>query len=193
MEFYSFDEGYLQRLRERDFQTEQHFVAYFSQFLQLKLRSRLRSAQTVEDIRQETFVRVLKLLGTEGGIRQPERLGAFVNSICNNVLQEYYRSTARLTPADENSKEPPSLAIDIEGLLVIRQTRQQVLRVLGQLSEKDRQLLRAIFWEERDKDEVCREFGVDRDYLRVLLHRAKQNFRVFYQKQEGAGETAPGP
>lgn len=193
MEFYSFDEGYLRRLRERDFQTEQHFVAYFSQFLQLKLRSRLRSPQAVEDIRQETFVRVLKLLGTEGGIRQPDRLGAFVNSICNNVLQEYYRSAARLTPADENAKEPPSLAIDLEGLLVTRQTRQQVLRVLGQLNERDRQLLRAIFWEEKDKDEVCRDFGVDRDYLRVLLHRAKQNFRVFYEKQEEARGTPPGP
>ncbi|MGH7837637.1 MAG: RNA polymerase sigma factor, partial [Candidatus Binataceae bacterium] len=134
MEFFSFDEGYLQRLREGDFQTEQHFVAYFSQFLQLKLRSRLRSAQAIEDIRQETFVRVLKLLGTEGGIRQPERLGAFVNSICNHVLQEYYRSTARLTPADENAKEPASLAIDLEAMLVTRQTRQQVLRALGQLS-----------------------------------------------------------
>lgn len=192
MEFYSFDEGYLQRLRQRDFQTEQHFVAYFSQFLQLKLRSRLRSAQAIEDIRQETFVRVLKLLGTEGGIRQPERLGAFVNSICNNVLQEYYRSAARLAPADANAGDPPSLAIDLEGILVTREAHQEVLRVLGQLGERDRQLLRAIFWDEKDKDEICREFGVDRDYLRVLLHRAKQNFRAFFEKQETARAAPPG-
>jgi RNA polymerase sigma-70 factor (ECF subfamily) len=193
VDFYSFDEGYLHRLRQRDFPTEQHFVAYFSQFLQLKLRSRLRSSQAVEDVRQETFVRVLKLLGTEGGIRQPERLGAFVNSICNNVLQEYYRSAARLAPADENVEGPPSLAIDLEGMLVTRESRQEVLRVLGQLGEKDRRLLRAIFWDEKDKDEICREFGVDRDYLRVLLHRAKQNFRVYYEKQEGARGAPPGP
>jgi RNA polymerase sigma-70 factor (ECF subfamily) len=36
--------------------------------------------------------------------------------------------------------------------------------------------------EEKDKDEVCRQFGVDRDYLRVLLHRAKDKFRVLYEK-----------
>ena len=34
--------------------------------------------------------------------------------------------------------------------------------------------------EERDKDEVCKDFGVDRNYLRVLLHRAKSAFRAQY-------------
>jgi RNA polymerase sigma-70 factor (ECF subfamily) len=34
-----------------------------------------------------------------------------------------------------------------------------------------------IFIEERDKDDVCRELGIDRDYLRVLLHRAKMRCR----------------
>jgi RNA polymerase sigma-70 factor (ECF subfamily) len=61
---------------------------------------------------------------------------------------------------------------------------------LEQLPVKDRQLLRAIFLEEKEKDQVCREFGVDRDYLRVLLHRAKNNFRVFYEKS-GAEGTRP--
>jgi hypothetical protein len=31
--------------------------------------------------------------------------------------------------------------------------------------------------DERERDSVCREFGVSRGYLRVLLHRAKQRFR----------------
>jgi RNA polymerase sigma-70 factor (ECF subfamily) len=42
--------------------------------------------------------------------------------------------------------------------------------------------LREIFLEERDKDAVCQDFGVDRDYLRVLLHRAKQAFKAVYLK-----------
>jgi RNA polymerase sigma-70 factor (ECF subfamily) len=37
-----------------------------------------------------------------------------------------------------------------------------------------------MFLDELDKDQVCREFGVDRDYLRVLLHRAKMQFRAIY-------------
>ena len=47
-------------------------------------------------------------------------------------------------------------------------------------------MLKAVFLDERDRDEVCREFGVDRDYLRVLLHRAKQEFKNEYVKRMGS-------
>ena len=184
MEFFSFDESYLQRLRGGDFPTEQHFVDYFGQLLLIKLRSRLRSSQTVDDIRQETFVRVLKAVRT-GGVRSAEGLGSFVNSICNNVLQEHYRSSARsVSSQDETPLDPPDTSIDLDGMLVAKQTREQVRHTLSMLSEKDRRLLRAIFFEEKDKDEICTDFGVDRDYLRVLLHRAKQSFRTLYEKAE---------
>jgi RNA polymerase sigma-70 factor (ECF subfamily) len=45
--------------------------------------------------------------------------------------------------------------------------------------------LQAVFIDERDRDQVCREYGVDRDYLRVLLHRAKQEFKTEYVKRMG--------
>jgi RNA polymerase sigma-70 factor, ECF subfamily len=62
----------------------------------------------------------------------------------------------------------------------------KIREILEELSEKDRRLLREVFLEERDKDEVCRDFGVDRDYLRVLLHRAKQSFKSLYLKNMAA-------
>jgi RNA polymerase sigma-70 factor, ECF subfamily len=187
VEFFSFDEAYLKRLRERDFPTEQHFVAYFRKLLIIKLRSRLRSSQAVDDIAQETFLRVFKAMQAEGGIRQPERLGAFVNSVCNNVLQEFYRSVDHGASLDDDAPEPVDKVMDLEGFLVTKQTREQVRKVLALLGEKDRQLLRSIFLEEKEKNDVCREFGVDRDYLRVLLHRAKQSFRTFYEKNQADG------
>ena len=52
--------------------------------------------------------------------------------------------------------------------------------------------LKAIFFEEKEKDEVCREFGVDRGYLRVLLHRAKQSFRDIYMESEAHKSTQVG-
>lgn len=188
MELFSFDDSYLQRLRDRDHMTERHFIAYFSKLLLIKLRSRLRSSQAAEDVRQETFVRVFKAVRSKGGVRQPERLGAFVNSICNNVLQEHFRSSARVTPLDDDAPEPPDPALDIDEVLVTRQTIEKVQRILAGLPEKDRQLLRAVIMEEKNKDEVCRQFGVTRTYLRVLLHRAKQTFRVHYEKSESGGQ-----
>jgi RNA polymerase sigma-70 factor (ECF subfamily) len=184
VQLFPFDDDYLDRLRRRDFKTEQHFVAYFSKLLLIKLRSRLRSSSAVEDIQQETFVRVFNTLRSPSGIRNPGGLGAFVNSVCNNVLLEFYRASSKPTQDEENIAERPDLTIDLEGMLVTNQIREHVREVLARLPEKDRRLLRAIFFEERDKDEVCKEYGVDRDYLRVLLHRAKRNFRVIYQENQ---------
>jgi RNA polymerase sigma-70 factor, ECF subfamily len=183
LQFQTFDEAYVERLREGDFRTQEHFVAYFSELIQLKLRSRLHSPQAIEDVRQETFARVFAALRKEGRIRQPERLGAFVNSLCNNVLLEHYRASQRDTSLeDEEDQDFPAKDADIFGTVAAKQMGEKVREILEELPERDRRLLREIFIEERDKDDVCRDFGVDRDYLRVLLYRAKQSFKSLYLK-----------
>jgi RNA polymerase sigma-70 factor (ECF subfamily) len=190
LQLQSFDESYVERLREGDFRTQEHFVAYFSELIQLKLRSRVHSPQAMEDIRQETFTRVFIAL-RGGKLRQPDRLGAFVNSMCNNVLLEHYRSSSRDTSLeDEEQKDFPAVTVDVVGAIAAHQTGEKIREILEEMSEKDRRLLREIFLEERDKDEVCRDFGVDRDYLRVLLHRAKQSFKSLYLKN--MAERPPG-
>jgi len=178
----SFDESYVERLRAGDFRTQEHFVAYFSELIQLKLRSRLRSPQAIEDVRQETFTRVFAALHG-GKVRQPERLGAFVNSMCNNVLLEHYRASSRDSSLeDEDQEDFPAISVDLLGALAAKQMGEKIREILGQMPERDRRLLREVFLEERDKDAVCRDFGVDRDYLRVLLHRAKLSFKSLYLK-----------
>src|SRR5215469_12457782 len=104
VELFAFDDVYLERLRSGDFRTEQHFVSYFSQLIHLKLRSRLHSPEAIEDLRQEIFVRVFATLRGKEGLRQPDRLGAFVNSVCNNVLLEHYRSSSRTTSIDHENE-----------------------------------------------------------------------------------------
>jgi len=183
LQFQAFDAPYVERLRAGDFRTQEHFVAYFTQLIQLKLRSRLRSPQAIEDVRQETFARFFSALRSPQGIRQPERLGAFVNSICNNVLLEQYRASSRTgSIEDEAAEDLPDPVIDVLGAVAAKQMEAKVREILEELPERDRRILREVFLEERDKDQVCRDFGVDRDYLRVLVHRAKQNFKSAYLK-----------
>jgi RNA polymerase sigma-70 factor (ECF subfamily) len=184
VDFFSFDKAYVDRLRDGDAPTEHHFVAYFDQLLRIKLRSRTLNSDSVEDLRQETYIRVIAAVRREGGVRQPERFGAFVNSICNNVLLEYYRSSAKNHPLEDSHLEIPDKVLDLEGMLVSKQAAQRVREILDEMPERDRGLLRAIFLEEKEKDAVCREFGVDRDYLRVLVHRAKDRFRALYEKDQ---------
>lgn len=187
MDFVTFDASYVSKLRAGDAPTEQHFITYFSELILLKLRPRLRRPEQIEDVKQETFSRTLSLIRSEGGLRHAERLGPLVNSICNNVLMEQYRSSGRVEALeDEAAAQLVETRPNALSMVISEDTRKLVRRVLDGLSERDRGLLRAVFLEERDKDEVCTELGVDRDYLRVLLHRAKSSFRVVYSKRVGA-------
>jgi RNA polymerase sigma-70 factor (ECF subfamily) len=187
LEFFAFDASYVEKLRSGDTHIEGHFVDYFSELIRLKLRSRLNSKEAIEDVRQETFLRVLSLLRAEEGLRQPDRLGPFVNSVCNHVLLEHYRSQKRVTATidDETeatlaTREPSALS-----LLEAKDTERMVRQILNELTPRDRRLLQAVLLDERDKDEVCAEFGISREYLRVLLHRAKQSFKSFYTSRLG--------
>ena len=186
MQLQSFDESYVERLQAGDFRTQEHFVAYFSELIQLKLRSRLHSPQAIEDVRQETFTRVFAAL-RGGKIRQPDRLGAFVNSMCNNVLLEHYRASSRDSSLDDEEQQDfPATNVDVLGAVAAKQMGEKFREILDEMPERDRRLLREVFLEERDKDEVCTNFGVDREYLRVLLHRAKQSFKSLYLKNVAA-------
>jgi len=184
VEFQTFDAAYVDRLRGGDEPTEQHFVDYFGELITLKLRSRLQSPQAIQDVTQETFARAFRLLRSEGGVHHGERLGALINSICNHVLMEHYRASGRAKPLeDEVAGNLLDARSDALTQMISQETRDAVQEVLQTLGERERLLLRSVFVEERDKDEVCRELGIDRNYMRVLVHRAKQAFREKYERR----------
>jgi RNA polymerase sigma-70 factor (ECF subfamily) len=187
LQFQTFDAGYIEALCAGDHRVQDHFVGYFTELIHLKVRSRLSSRQAQEDVRQETFARVLSTLRRENGLRQPERLGAFVNTVCNNVLFEHYRSSSRQDSLDaDDQPELPATGAAVDDVVAARQLKGKVAEILTGLPARDRSLLQAIFLEERDREEVCREMGVDGEYLRVLLFRAKQSFKGEYLRRMGA-------
>lgn len=189
MPYQVFDDGYVKRLIAEDRETEREFIAYFSGLLLIKLRRTLRMRQAIEDCRQETFLRVFKAL-RRNELANPERLGAFVNGVCNNVLAEYYRSVSRVDPLPAEGLESAGKEPDPETVLQVQERQRQVHSVLTALPVKDQEILRLLFIEEQEKDEVCRRCGVDRAYLRVLLHRAKNRFREQSAKAGTASRTA---
>lgn len=192
MELFTFDDDYVRRLREGDRWTEEHFLSYFQQLLLIKLRRRLPSLQAIEDVRQEVFVRVFRTLRAEGGgLRDGRKLGAYLNTVCNNVLLEHYRQGNRTEPLLDAHLEVTT-SEDVENALVSAQERERVRRVIGELPKRDADILRALFLDERPNDDVCHAFGVDRGYLRVLLHRAKEKFRSAWSRnvvRMGSHET----
>ena len=188
MNFEQFDEVYLTRLCQKDPAVEKHFTVYFSRLLVIKLRRRLRSPHAIEDVKQETFLRVFRIIRSGSGLRHPERLGALVNAVCKNVLLETIRSRRYEELPDDVEQDDPGGVLDG---LISEEERREVQRVLADLPERDRQLLRAVFLDEANRDAICTQFEVDRDYLRVLLHRAKETFRARFRQTESSFHTGP--
>lgn len=184
MQFHAFDKHYLEKLKSGDFRTQEHFVSYFSELIRLKLSKRMRSSFEVDDARQETFARFFVKLRKDD-IREPDRLGPLINGMCNMILLEYYRSGAHVVTSDDDEAEAniPDPGISAVDAIVNRELQEKVRETLGELSEKDRRLISDVLLEEKDKDQVCREHGVDREYLRVLVHRAKKSFKSLYLKK----------
>jgi DNA-directed RNA polymerase specialized sigma24 family protein len=76
---------YLEALNSRDPDTEAHLVRTFGKPLWLILRARIRSAELIEEICQETLTRVLVYFRSGKTLEVPERLPAFVYAVANNV------------------------------------------------------------------------------------------------------------
>jgi RNA polymerase sigma-70 factor (ECF subfamily) len=192
MEFFPFDDEYVRRLREGDRLTEDHFVSYITPLLRLKVRGRLPSREAEEDALQETFIRVFRTLrGAAGsGVRDGRSFGAYVLSICNNVIFESYRGK-RTEPIDDEYVANIPTADDREAELIEEQQRECVRRVVSGMDARERNILTAIYFNERPKAAVCEEFGVDNGYLRVLLHRAREKFRKAWAKEQRRGPHGP--
>ena len=152
---------------------------YFGDLLHIKLRRKLRFRQQIEDVRQEVFLRVLTQIRRKGGLNKPESLGAFVHTVCNNVVLELINKNKRHPPARPPAEQsggsplprPESVDPELnpESRLISKERTKQVRAIIESLPPRDRKILIRIFPEERDRTDVCREFGITPENLRVLL------------------------
>lgn len=186
---YAFDQEYLTRLERGEAEVENHFAKYFGELLLIKLRRRLKNPQLAVDLRQETFLRVFNAIRKRQAVLHPERLGSFVNAVCDNVLLEFYRSAKNTDQMDEQAQEVVDRALSIETSLISEERTEAVHKVLNELPQRDCMLLRRLFLEEREKDQLCRELNIDRNHLRVRVHRALARFRACLETAEDAPVT----
>jgi RNA polymerase sigma-70 factor (ECF subfamily) len=177
-----FDQNYLHALKDGNKEAENHLIFHFSRSVKLKLQARLRSPELVLDARQEIFLRVLAYFRSGKTLEHPASLPGFVHTVCHNVALEFLRAHTRHSQVAENAPEPADLAPDPESQAVTTERKQIIRELLRELTEMDRELLRRVVLEEEDRDVICREFHVDRAYLRVLLYRARIRFKALSSK-----------
>ncbi len=185
-----FDAEYLERLLAGEASAEAHFVRHFAQLIRLVVLARTGNSRLVEDVTQETFLRVFQLLRRQGGLERPDRLGSFVYSVCRRVLAEYLRKEQPSGASQLGSVPGYRMLLD-EGL-VREELKQAVGAALEQLSHLEQKALRLVFLEERDRRQVCSELGLSADYLRVVLWRAKRRLRRALETEQGLGPQPSG-
>jgi len=157
--------------------------------LRLKLRYKVlyhmgHNCADVDDLVQETLARFIRA-GQRQQIRNTEEFGAFLNGVCRNVILEYRRRMRREPAADSDAEIPEKgVRPDAE----IFELRDAIDIGLAELSDRDRAILRALYLDGRDKDDICREWHMTDAQFRVVLFRAKERFRRAYSgelKQSG--------
>jgi RNA polymerase sigma factor (sigma-70 family) len=173
MDFFTFDDEYIRRLRAGDRATSDHYYAYFNFFLGRKLNGRA-PAQDHGDIKQEVHLRVFDFLRKKK-IHDSSRFGAFVFRVCDNVLHERSRQHVTEQLFDIYETEFNQLRD-----LISAEEKERVHRALAKLKDHDREVLQLYYFDDITKDEASDRLGVTRDYLRVLAFRALAKFKLLY-------------
>jgi RNA polymerase sigma-70 factor, ECF subfamily len=179
MDLFAFDDLYVRRLKEHDRETEAHFAQYFRPILFAKLGKSV-PAQDIDDVIHEVFVRVLSRLDD---VRDGHKFGAFVLGFCNNIVLERYRKNSRTEPLIEVHEQIVDQKSDAERDFFSEEAAAAVRVVLSEMRPRDASILRAVLADEPRK-EICQRLGVSAEYLGVVLHRAKERFKVAYGRRK---------
>ena len=152
--------------------------------LRLKLRYKVlyhvgHNCPDVDDIVQETILRFLRA-EQRNQIRNTEEFGAFLNGVCRNVILEYRRRSRREPLADPDVPIPD---IGIRPEAEILEMRDSIDHGLAELAERDRNILRCLYLEGKEKEVICKEWGLSDAQFRVVLFRAKERFRRVYENE----------
>jgi RNA polymerase sigma factor (sigma-70 family) len=152
--------------------------------LRLKLRYKVlyhvgHNCADVDDLVQESLVRFFRA-EQRHAIRNTDELGAFLNGVCRNVILEYRRRIRREPPMDPDTPIPDR---GIRPEADVLEMRDSIDNGLKELAERDRAILRCLYLEGKEKDAICREWGMTDAQFRVVLFRAKERFRRAYSTE----------
>jgi RNA polymerase sigma-70 factor (ECF subfamily) len=180
-----FDAEFLTRLRKRDPAACTRFVFCFTPIIEAKLRHEFLDFGSIEDVRNETFYRVITLVDRDQ-VRDPAHFGSFVRGVCSRVAHEHRRKLRRTEPLDDEPAAETGRQQSLEGWLQDEELRKIVRHELSKLSEEDCDLITESYLEERDRGDMARARGVSPGGLNVRICRAMQRFRTQVLRNVGS-------
>jgi RNA polymerase sigma-70 factor (ECF subfamily) len=141
--------------------------------------------QELDDKVHDTFVVVVQAI-RKGELREPERLMGFVRTIVRRQVAAHIdrvvhsrreqmdlESTVRIADPHGNPGEAA----------IFRQRVDLIRRVLGELADRDREILTRFYLHEQSQEEICSEMVLTETQFRLLKSRAKARFGELGKKK----------
>jgi RNA polymerase sigma factor (sigma-70 family) len=155
------------------------YEKYSAKVYYLALRES-KSPQDAEDIRAETFLRVLQSIrGNQ--LRSAEALPSFILGVARNVLHELY--ARRRQAGDAVQPEEAELAIQShERIFLDREVQLAIRKTLQRLKPRERLVLQMCFYEELPTDEIARRAVIAPERVRLVKSRALKHFREIHAR-----------
>lgn len=158
------------------------YEKYSDRVLFLALSER-HSREDAEDIRAETFLRVIQAV-RDGKLRKPGSLSSFIVGIALNVMREHNRRRGRTDlPIDDET--PVAGDESPEAAFLDKEVASAIAEVVSQMKPREREFLRLFYYEELPKEEIAQRLGIREERLRLIKSRALKKFRELYAKAKG--------
>lgn len=135
-------------------------------------RRRLGSAEQARDLAQDTLLLTLEKLRA-GGVREPERIGAFILGVARSLSRDHWSHDARAAPLDDFAAGLVAASLTPADPIV----RARVVPCVQALPEKQRAVVLLSFYAEQTSGEVADSLGLTANHVRVLRHRGVAQLR----------------
>ncbi|TCV91782.1 RNA polymerase sigma-70 factor (ECF subfamily) [Luteibacter rhizovicinus] len=170
------------------------FVDHYQDFAR-RLRMRLRSDDMVDDVMQETFLRVEGMRAVEGGSTNPT---GYLFRMALNVAADQRRADSRFLTGQEVDEllHMADDALDPAHVFQARRDIAALQEALAELTARQRDILIAARVEEQPHTDIAARFGISvrmvgKDLRKALEHCGDRlDRRVVQRFGPGAGKTS---
>ncbi len=141
--------------------------------------------QEFDDKVHDTFVLVVLAI-RRGELREPQRLMGFVRTIVRRQVAAHIDRVVHIR-RDHLDLESSARVADPSGnpeeAAMFRQRTELINRVLGEMTDRDREILTRFYLQEEGQDQICTEMGLSETQFRLLKSRAKARFGELGRKK----------
>jgi RNA polymerase sigma-70 factor, ECF subfamily len=152
--------------------------------------SRPHSMADADDLRSETFLRVLSAIRNQQ-LRSPAALARFMLRTLDNVALEAIRRESQAARLPAQLMDDPRA--NVEQHFLDEGVKEAIEWTLRRLKPRERDFLHLYYYEELSKEEIAERIGIAGERVRLVKSRALKSFRErFLRNWRRVADTSGG-